>query len=237
MGARLSEVQPFVVAASGLALEARIAAGPGVRGAIGGGDARRLSLVLEREVADGARAIISFGIAGGLIPDVVAGTWLVGRGVATEAGYRRCDDAWTRSLIARLPNARLADLAGSDVPVADADAKRALHLATAAVAVDTESHIAAAIAAAHRLPFAAFRVIADGANRNLPAAALIALGPEGRVDVAAVLRSLARTPTQLPLLARTAIDARAAFSALLRGRRRLGPLLGCDLRALERDVP
>lgn len=227
---------PFVVAASGLAIEARIATGPGVRGIVGGVDARRLARALEHEVTHGARAIISFGIAGGLAPDAVAGTWVVGRGVMTPAGYRRCDDAWTQALVARLPGARLADLAGSDAPVADAAAKRALHLATDAIAVDTESHVAAAVAAAHRLPFAVFRVIADGAHRGLPPAASVALKPEGRVDVAAVLRSLARAPGQLPLLARTAIDARAAFGALLRGRRRLGPWLGCDLRALERDV-
>lgn len=226
----------FIIAACGLALEARIAGGREVRSVVGAVDVHRLANALERETARGARGIISFGIAGGLASDADAGTWIVGRGVVTSSGYRRCDDEWTARLVANLPGARLADLAGTDAPITDVDAKRALHVATSALAVDTESHIVAQIATAHGVPFAAFRVIADRADRNLPAAATVALTPGGSVDVKAVLRSLAATPSQLPLLVRTAIDARTAFAALLRGRRRLGPWLGCDLRALELDV-
>jgi len=229
--------QPFVVAACGLALEARLAAAPDVHAVVGAVDARQLEAALERELARGASGIISFGIAGGLAPDVVAGTWIVGRGVVTPARYRASDAAWTQRLLALLPGARTGDLAGSDVPIVDPAAKRALHVATSALAVDTESHVAAAVAALHGVPFAAFRVAADAADRRLPPAALVSLRPGGRVDVAGVLRSLAATPSQLPLLVRTATDARVAFAALLRGRRRLGPRLACDLRALELDVP
>ena len=228
---------PEVVAASGLAIEARIAAGSGVRAIAGGLDARTLTAALEREVNRGACGIISFGIAGGLVPGMAPGTWLVGRGVVTSGAYRPCDAAWTAMLRERLPGACFADIAASDAPVNDADSKRALHRATSAVAVDTESHIAAAVAAAHGVPFAAFRVIADPAGRALPPAASVALRPGGMLDVAAVMRSLARTPGQLPLLLRTAIDARTAFRALLRGRRRLGARLGyAGVRSLELDV-
>ena len=114
----------------------------------------------------------------------------------------------------------------------DASSKRALYAETSALAVDTESHVAAEIALAHGLPFAALRVVADAADRDLPPAATVALKPGGRVDVKAVLRSLAATPSQLPLLLRTAVDAQAAFAALRRGRRRLGD----DLGAFDRDV-
>jgi adenosylhomocysteine nucleosidase len=225
-----------VIAACGLALEARIAAGPGVRSVAGGVDAHRLACELEREVTRGAGAIVSFGIAGGLAPAIRAGAWIVARGVHTSTGYRRCDPAWTQCLAECLPGALRGDLAGSDRPIPEAAAKHALHLATSAIAVDTESHIAADVAAAHGLPFAAFRVVADAATRNLPAAALVGLEAGGTVDIAAVLRSLARTPSQLPQLLRTAIDAQAAFAALRRGRRRLGVRFGCDLRALDLDV-
>lgn len=219
----------FILVACGLALEARIAAGPGVRSVAGGVDKQRLASELERAVACGADAVMSFGIAGGLAPDVAAGTWIVARGVHTPTGYRACNVAWTQCLVERLPGALLGDLAGSDLPVAEATAKRALHLATSALAVDTESHVAAEVAAANGLPFSAFRVVADAANRSLPAIALVALDASGGVDVATVLRSLARTPSQLPLLVRTAIDAQAAFAALRRARRRLGMGFGRDI--------
>lgn len=216
----------FVVAACGLAVEARIAAGPGVRGVAGGVDPRRLADALEREVARGACAIMSFGIAGALAPDIVAGECIVAHGVAIAGGYRRCDDAWTARLAARLPGARSGDLAACDRPLASASAKSALYGETFALAVDTESHVAAEIASANGLPFAVVRVIADAANRDLPPAAGVALKPGGRVDLAGVLRSLASAPAQLPLLVRTALDAQAAFATLRRVRQRLGDDLG-----------
>jgi adenosylhomocysteine nucleosidase len=226
-----------IVAVTGLAVEARIASGPGVRALAGGGNARQLAQALERELARGARGVISFGVAGGLAEDIVPGTWLVARGVVTPTMRWPCDTAWARMLAERLHGALTMDLAGEDAPVTESAAKRALYRTTGAAAVDTESHIAAAIAASHGVPFAAFRVVVDAAQRDLPPAASVALDPDGKISGAAVLRSLARTPAQLPSLVRTAIDARTAFRALLRGRRLLGPGLGYpDLGELLLDV-
>jgi hopanoid-associated phosphorylase len=227
-----------VVAVTGLLREARIAAGPGVRALAGGGDARRLADALEGEIARGARAVISFGIAGGLIEEIDGGAWVVARAIVTADARWPCDAAWTSALAERLPGAIAADLAGADAPVMEAAAKRALHRATGAAAVDTESHVAAAVAASHGLPFAAFRVVADSARQRLPPAAALALMPDGRISGGAVLGSLARAPGQFPALLRTAVDARRAFRALLRGRRLLGPGLAYpDLGELLLDVP
>jgi hopanoid-associated phosphorylase len=211
-----------VVAVTGLAREARIAAGPGVRAIAGGGDARMLADALEREIARGARAVLSFGVAGGLAEDMPSGTWLVARAIVTPRACWPCHEAWTKALAERLPDAIAVDLTGVDIPVMEASAKRALHRATGAHAVDTESHIAAAIAASHGLPFAAFRVVADDARRRLPPAAVVAIKPDGGISGGAVLGSLVRGPGQFPLLLRTAVDARRALRALSRGRRLLG---------------
>ena len=212
-----------VIAVTGLLVEARIAAGAGVRTIAGGGGAMALAAALEAALAGGARAVMSFGIAGGLAEDLACGSWVIARSVLTPAARWPCDAAWMRSLAARLPGARTADLAGVDAPIAAPTAKRALQQATGAVAVDMESHVAAALAAAHGVPFAAFRVVADSARRMLPPAALLALAADGRIRGAAVLGSLARTPAQLPSLWRTALDAGTALRALSRGRRLLGP--------------
>jgi len=225
----VSEIQgdsPAVIAVTGLAFEARVAQGRGVRTVIGGGDTRRLAVELERELARGARAIMSFGIAGGLAPSVRCGAWVIASAVVTPNERWLVDAAWARSLAEKLPGAVIADLAGADALILDVPAKRALRSASAAIAVDTESHIAARVAAAHGLPFAAFRVIADPAHRELPAAARVGMRRDGTADGAAVLRSLARAPRQLPALMRTAFDAQTALRALSRGRRRLGAGLG-----------
>ena len=229
--------RPAIIAVTGLAKEARIAAGPGVRAIAGGGNRRRLADALERELALGARAVISFGIAGGLVEDVASGTWLVARTIVAPDARWHCDAAWTNALAECLPESIAVDLAGVDAPVMESDDKRALHRATGATAVDTESHIAAAIAASYGLPFAAFRVVADAAQRRLPPVAAVALNRNARISGRAVLGSLARRPGQLPLVLRTAVDARRALRALLRARRRLGDGLAYpDLGELLLDV-
>jgi hopanoid-associated phosphorylase len=227
-----------VVAVTGLKAEARIAAGDGIRTIAAGGDADLLAEALEQELASGARAIISFGIAGGLTAVAAAGTWLVAENVVTHTARWPVDRAWAAALAQRLPGALRGDLAGADEIVADPALKHALGAATGAVAVDMESHVAAAFAAARGVPFAVFRVIADPVNGALAPAAVKGMRPDGSVDLPSVLGSLLRNPLQLPTLLRNAVDARTAFRALSRGRRLLGGGLGYpDLGQLLVDVP
>ena len=89
--------------------------------------------------------------------------------------------------------------------------KLALHRKTGAQAADMESHIAARCRRRMKLPFAAFRVVADPADRQLPHAALVAISPDGSIALGAILGSLARDPRQVPQLMRTANDARAGL--------------------------
>ena len=213
-----------VVAVTCLAVEARIALGPGV--AVICNHASQLVASLEAAAKRGAAGIISFGIAGGLAPDLDAGDWVVGSGVRTEHGNFPTDRGWARALLEALPSAVHAEIVGTDTPIAEPEEKRRLHLRTGAVAVDTESHVAARIAAAHRIPFAACRAVIDPAHSVLPSAAMCGLRHDGTADVFAVLRSVVRQPSQLPALTRTALDARVAAAALRRGRRLLGAGLG-----------
>jgi hopanoid-associated phosphorylase len=215
-----------VVAVSGLVFESRIAAGPGVRTVAGGGDGHRLAAALEREFVLGATAFISFGIAGGLAKAAIPGTWLVANNVVAPGKRWAVDMTWAAALSRSLPGAVIADLAGADVIIAAPEEKLALEAATGAFAVDTESHIVAAFAAAHGVPFAVFRVIADPVSQGLSKAASLGMRTDGTVNRRAVSGSVLRAPGQLPLLMRNAIDARIALRALSRGRRLLGPRLG-----------
>jgi hopanoid-associated phosphorylase len=213
-----------VVAVTGLAFEAKIAAGAGVTVVCGGGG--RIAAALDEAIARGCAGVISFGTAGGLAPDLAPGDWVVASAIVSGRGRFPADPRWSEKLSKLLPHATRAVIAGVDAPVADAAAKRALHQSTGAAAADMESHIAAAAAAAYGVPFAACRVIIDPAHRTLPPAALVGMRPDGSADVAAVFGSLARQPGQWLDLVRTALDARTARSALLRGRRMLGERLG-----------
>jgi adenosylhomocysteine nucleosidase len=226
-----------VVAVTGLEIEARIAAGPGVRTVAAGGDGCRLAAALEREMARGATAIISFGIAGGLTAALAAGTWLVADAVVARGKRWPVDAAWALALAARLPDAQRGDIVGADTIIAAAADKRALGDATGAIALDTESHVVAEFASNHGVPFAVFRVIADPVGQTLAPAATLGMRSDGTVNSRAVLGSVVRRPTQLPTLFRNAIAARVAFRALSRGRRLLGPGLSYpDLGKLLLDV-
>ncbi|HVO89189.1 MAG TPA: phosphorylase [Casimicrobiaceae bacterium] len=229
--------QRFVVAVTGLAVEARIAAGPHVLSVASGGDPVRLRSLLEGAMVDGAVGIISFGLSGGLSEHARPGRVILAQTVLGESRRWVTHGAWTGALHRRLGDASVGDIAGSDTIVATPAGKRALHQSTRALVVDNESHVAADIAARRGLPFAALRIVADPATRALPPATLRALRPDGGVDRASVMRSLARSPGQLPGLIRVAVDASVALRALSRSRRRLGPGLGYpDLGELVLDM-
>src|SRR3977135_4251157 len=138
-----------VVAVTCLALEARIALGPGV--SVICTHASQLIAALDRAAKRGASGIISFGIAGGLAPHLAAGDWVVGSGVRTEEECFPTDRAWARALLAALPGAVHAEIIGADEPVAHPTEKRRLHAQTGAGAVDQESHGVARTAGAYRL--------------------------------------------------------------------------------------
>jgi hopanoid-associated phosphorylase len=190
--------------------------------------AARLEDALTRYKVAG---IISVGLGGALAPALAVGDWVVAERVTDGVTTWQTDAAWTGRIAAGLrARARLGALAGSDVMVANAEAKAALHQATGALAVDMESHVAARIARAHGLPFAALRVMSDAADRTLPKAALAGMRPDGGMNLAGVLSALAKSPRQLPALIRTGREADVAFRALalLGGDHLLcGPGIGC----------
>lgn len=217
----------FVVAATGLRAEARIAErSPCVKAIAGGGDETRLAALIERAIEDGARGLISFGIAGALQPGLQPGTCVVGSALLFGGNRYATDDAWTAHLLAALSDARCEAVLGSARAVGDAAAKAELHRATGAAIVDMESHVVARIAVARGLPFTVLRVVADSAEQSLPPAAVNGMKPDGTPDIAGVLKSLASRPGQLPELMRTAFAARRAMAGLLSCHRLLGPGLG-----------
>jgi len=210
-----------IAAVTGLAAEARIARRIGWRAAAAGGDAERTRRAVAQLVAEGASALVSFGICGGLDPALGPGALVLPQAVSSEDGrHRRVDAALRGALAAALGHAGIA-AAGGDVlgaaRAADTPARKtALHRRSGAIAIDLESHLVAEAAAAAGLPFAVLRAVADPAERALPPAALIGLDAAGRPALGRVLLSLARQPEQLPALLQLARDTRRALAALRR---------------------
>ncbi|HVZ03984.1 MAG TPA: phosphorylase [Hyphomicrobium sp.] len=223
-----------MVAATGLKAEASIAErSEGVIAVAGGGNEARLGSLLDAEISEGVEGLVSFGIAGALRPGLVPGSCVVGVAVIGEGRWYPANEAWSDRLINSIPGAARGAVVGISKPVSSVQDKAAMYDTWGAVAVDMESHIVARLAQNHSLPFAVLRVIADTASQRLPPAAVNGLKADGTPDLAAVLKSLASQPTQLPDLIRTALATRRAMSGLLRCHRLLGAGLGfgfVDLR-------
>jgi adenosylhomocysteine nucleosidase len=175
--------------------------------------------VAEALVAEGATALISFGLAGGLNAALRAGTLIIPDTVSTSDCLYRTDTALTRALGG--PAHSL--YAGTAVAVTREE-KASLRAATGADAIDLESGAVAAVAAAHAVPFAVLRAICDPADSTLPPAAVIALGDTGSIKFVGVAGSLLRHPGQLRALLSLAAAAAAARAALQRRVREIGQL-------------
>ena len=211
-----------VLAVTGLATEARIAAGPGIHVVCSGCNPGRLRGLLEALAPKHYSAVISFGISGALDPVLRPGDIVIATDITSERGSWPVADHLARVLADRLTavgkSVKRGKLAGVDAPVMEAETKALLWKATGAAAVDMESHEAARFAAAAGLPACAVRVISDPAGRSLPPLAARAVKPDGRVDLPAVFARMAGNPAQIPLLIRAGRDARIAFAALRRVR-------------------
>ena len=110
------------------------------------------------------------------------------------------DQGWSQNLLQVIPDSIYGKIVGVPDPIAYPETKRALHQNAGAVAVDMESHVVASVAAANGLPFVAIRTVTDPAERALPRVALAAMGPNGTINVAAMLGSLVEHPGDLRAL-------------------------------------
>jgi len=222
-----------VIVVVGLAFEARIAASAGLS-VICSGDGRKLPSALRRAILaardsdDGCRGLISFGVAGGLSPDLKTGSCVVASQILSEAGTWTTDQTWSKELLSSLPDAVHGTIFGAPAPVALPAAKRALHLKTGAIAVDMESQIVAQIAAQFDLPMTALRVVTDPAGRALPDWACKAVRSNGTTDMLGMAHLVLKRPSEIIGMMRTARDAWIARSVLLRGREALTSAFNAD---------
>jgi len=228
-GRREDDGLAAILVVTGMIREAKCL-GDGVEALCSGADVGSLRAALASRVDGAFAAVVSFGLAGGLDPELAPGDLIVATAVSSDAATFDTHPALRRALLDGFAEAGLRAreglVAGVDAPVMNAGDKAALRAQTGAAIVDMESHIAAAFAAERGLPFAVVRAVSDPAGRALPALAAKAVKPDGGVDIALVLRELAKNPAQLGGLIAAGRDSGKAFAAL----GRCGGLVGQLLR-------
>jgi adenosylhomocysteine nucleosidase len=212
-------------------VEARCLRGQDVRIACSGGSAERARAEAARLVAEGTAALVSFGLAGGLAPELRPGDLLLPAGVrSTGAAVWSVDPIWRERVHARLVAAGLRPgagvIVGSERIVANTADKRELFEATGAQAVDMESHEVAAVAAAAGLPFLVIRALADRYDQVIPQVAREALRPDGRMRFQGLLGGLFRERGGAMALIRLARQSVRGLLCLRHAAARAGPGLG-----------
>lgn len=239
--------RPALLVVTGLQREAHIAAGDNVVSLCSGSDPavlrERLSAYSRPHPEEAASqppqdeggerlpftGILSFGLAGGLAPDLKPGDVVLATHVAAGDTHYGVTLDWLDTMTAKLAGAvrvHTGLVAGVNRVLTKSADKAAMHAISGALAVDMELHVAAAYAQRHGLPFAALRAIGDPATRSLPDIAANALTPDGNVDLPKVIAGVLRRPGQIPALIAAGIDSERAFASLRRCRRLLGPLFG-----------
>ena len=181
----------------------------------GAGNAARAALAA---VEDGARALVSFGCAGGLAPCAGSGAVALPEAVRDRIGASiEVDAAWRR---------RLADAVAAAVPVVGGEGvevaaavetardKEALYRESACVFADMESASIGAVARARRLPFLVVRAVADAASDAVPHGLSDAVSSEGRLRPGRLIAVLAKNPGRIRAMLILASRFRNACSSL-----------------------
>jgi adenosylhomocysteine nucleosidase len=198
---------------------------------IAGASPARAESATQALIRRGCDGVVSLGYCGALLPQMAPGTVLLAESIVMPDGKTAdCADDLVAALAGALAQAGLAyhlcSIAGSDRAVATAEEKARLGMGTEAHAVDMESHGVARAAASAERPMAALRIVLDPAERDLPRAALVALGPDGKIRPGRLMGALMRRPREIWGLLRLARDSRAAEISLGRAAAALARGLG-----------
>ena len=213
---------------TGLASEAAVVAAmlngdaPKVFHVCAGASAQRAAVLARQLVDRGVGALLSFGIAGAVAPDLVSGELVlpdeVLRDDAEDPSVYGCDPTWREALSAALAEVHLTHrdglLVSSKRLWRESKDKQAVFEITGGQAIDMESGAVAAIAAEAGLPFLAVRAVADRARDSLPELVETGVKPDGRPAVARAVAALVRRPGDIPATLRLARQSELALAKL-----------------------
>jgi hopanoid-associated phosphorylase len=169
----------------------------------------------RRLIEDGADALVSFGIAGGLDATLTPGTTVIASTVIDTEGSRwNTSASWRIAAAAVLPDTTAGTLVSTATAATTPGEKARLNRDLQALAVDMESAGVARAAAEAECPFLVVRVIADPADRRLPSSALHGIDAEGRQRPFRVISKLIMRPWELSGLIRLSNDSQTALKQL-----------------------
>jgi hopanoid-associated phosphorylase len=175
-------------------------------------------LASETLVEKGATALLSWGIAGGLLPALSPGGLVVPEKVLSSDGVSfSVDTQWHERLRARLSghvDLHTGPIIQSPTVLRSPEEKIALFNQYGAIAVDMESAAVAQVALLAGVPFMAIRAVSDPANMSIPPRVMATIDERGRLRPFRLLERLVHHPQELLPLVRLARTFRAAQTTL-----------------------
>ena len=168
-------------------------------------------------IEKGAKQLVSWGCAAGLVKDVKPGDILLAEKVVSEQDQFDTDAQWRRRVLRTLNSVvpvHSGKLFTSNKLVSHSLDKQQIQQHSQAYALDMESAAIADVARKGNLPFLAIRSIADPVNMDLPAAVLASLNGEGQVKLSKLLRHLLFHPWEILGLIKLGLHFHAAQKTL-----------------------
>jgi adenosylhomocysteine nucleosidase len=159
------------------------------------------SLAASMLVASGAQALVSWGCAGGLAPDLRPGNLVIPTQIEQSDGeLLTVDEAWAQRLGSRIAQeVRIfrGKLLETPAIVSCAGEKQRLFKQSDALILDMESASIARAATALNLPFLAIRTVVDPASVTLPTSIANSFDGRGRLQLPALLARCLVNPSHL----------------------------------------
>lgn len=176
----------------------------------------RSAQAARQAVESGAAGLVSWGVAGGLHPDMLPGTVVLPAEVYTSSGGRLATDRrWRdnlRQALSREFTVHEGGLLSTEAVLPTPRDKARAASQSGALAVDMESAAIGQVALSAGIPFVVLRVILDGVEDHLPDVAGL-VDQTGNRDARAAFR-IASRPTQWPGLIVLAWRFKRARAAL-----------------------
>lgn len=185
---------------------------------ISGIGAKRAYQAARTLLEKGARALLSWGTAGGLVSELSPGCLILPKTVlGADRSVYHVDSVWHECLLTRLNewmDIYTEALAESAFVLTSSVERRILSSKTGAIAVDMESAAVAAAALEADVPFIVIRAVSDPIDRVFPSSALTAIDPSGQTSLLKLIRGLVKHPAEARGLVRLERDFRAAQTTL-----------------------
>jgi adenosylhomocysteine nucleosidase len=179
---------------------------------------RRAAMASRALLEKGAAALLSWGSAGGLAPQLSPGSLILPKTViASNRSLYDVDATWHGRLCNRLKghiDFHTDPMTESTTVVCSPGEKAILFRETGAIGVDMESAAVATVAQEVGVPFLVVRVVADALETTIPKSILNALNEFGRLSFIRLIQGFVQHPAELFALLRIGRNYRAAQRTL-----------------------